>query len=261
MADHAMFPLSNLDRFGLDGDHDYAPRMWISERDGQVTDVLTIGRSGMILPALPGEDWAAAARCLGGRRISGCIGPTHQVRAMLSALGLDDCPKTLDRDEPHFALDLDALHVPEGPGTLHPLEAADRDEMIRWRAAYEVEVLGADPRTGLETARADYEAYVNADSHRILLDDDRPLSTTGFNATAGQAVQIGGVYTPPPLRGRGHARRAVALHLAEVRDRGARRAILFSAGPAAEAAYRAIGFQRIGDWTLCILAQWVWLDG
>jgi predicted GNAT family acetyltransferase len=53
----------------------------------------------------------------------------------------------------------------------------------------------------------------------------------------------------------------VALHLAEVRDRGARRAILFSAGPAAEAAYRAIGFQRIGDWTLCILAQWVWLDG
>ena len=254
MADHAMFPLSNLDRFGLDGDHGYAPRMWVAEKDGLVTDVLTIGKSGVILPALPGGDWAAAAGCLKGREISGCIGPTDQVRPLLAELGLAGHPTSLNRDEPHFALDLDALRIPGGPGMLHPLDAADRDEMIRWRAAYEVEVLGADPRTGLDTARSDYEAYLEADSHRVLIDGDRPLATTGFNATAGQAVQIGGVFTPPPLRGRGHARRAVALHLAEARDKGARRAILFSASPAAEAAYRAIGFQRIGDWTLCLMA-------
>lgn len=261
MADHAMFPLSNLDRFGLDGDHEYAPRMWISESDGQVTDVLTVGRGGMILPALPAGDWAAAAQCLDGIRVSGCIGPTDQVRAILAELGLDDSPTILDRDEPHFALELDQLHIPDGPGDLQPLDAADRDEMIRWRAAYEVEVLGADPRAGLDTARRDYEAYIAADSHRVLLDGDVPLATTGFNATAGQAVQIGGVYTPPPLRGRGHARRAVALHLAEARDKGARRAILFSASPAAEAAYRAIGFERIGDWTLCLLAERILADG
>lgn len=261
MIDRAMFPLSNLDRFGLDGDHDYAPRMWIAERQGVVSDVLTLGRSGVILPALPGGDFAAAARCLSGRQISGCIGPTDQVRAVMSELGLSDRPTSLDRDEPHFALDLDDLYVPDGPGALHPLEVADRDEMIRWRADYEVEVLGGNPRTSMQTALSDYTSYLEADSHRILIEGDTPLSTTGFNATAGDFVQIGGVFTPPPLRGRGHARRAVALHLAEARGKGVSRAILFSASDAAAAAYRAIGFRQIGDWTLCLLAERSKLDG
>lgn len=261
MIDRAMFPLSNLDRFGLDGDHDHAPRMWIAEQDGRVTDVLTLGKGGMILPALPGGDWTAAARCLSGRWISGCIGPTDQVRALLAELGLAGRPTTLDRDEPHFALNLDHLSVPDGPGALHPLDAAAKDEMISWRADYEIEVLGGSPETSFQTARRDYAAYLVADSHRILIEDGTPLSTTGFNATAGDTVQIGGVFTPPPLRGRGHARRAVALHLAEARDKGARRAILFAASAAAVAAYRAIGFEQIGDWTLCLLSERVTADG
>jgi len=173
----------------------------------------------------------------------------------MAALGLTGAPTILDRDEPHFALDLEDLLIPDGPGELHPLDAAHRDEMIRWRADYEVEVLGADPRTALKTARRDYAAYLEAGSHRVLIEGGTPLSTTGFNATTPDAVQIGGVFTPPPLRGRGHARRAVALHLAEARDKGARRAILFAASAAAAAAYRAIGFERIGDWTLCLLAR------
>ena len=63
-------------------------------------------------------------------------------------------------------------------------------------------------------------------------------------------VQVGGVYTPPDLRGRGHARRALALHLAAS---GAERATLFSASAMAARAYRAVGFRQIGDWTLLLL--------
>lgn len=261
MIDSAMFPLSNLDRFGLDGEHDFAPRMWVAEREGRITDVLTLGRGGTILPALPGADWSRAVAALRGRSVNGCIGPTSQVRPLMSALGLADAPASLDRDEPHFALDLDRLRVPEGTGSLRPLQEADAGEMIRWRAAYCVEALGTPPGRALEAGRRDYAAYVEAGSHRVLMEGDQSLATTGFNATAQGVVQIGGVYTPPALRGRGHARRSVALHLAEAREAGAGRAILFAASEAAAAAYRAVGFERIGDWTLHILADRVTVHG
>ena len=68
-------------------------------------------------------------------------------------------------------------------------------------------------------------------------------------------VQIGGVYTPPGLRGQGHARRAVALHREEARAEGIRTAILFASGAAACRAYEAIGFERIGSYALSILRK------
>ena len=74
---------------------------------------------------------------------------------------------------------------------------------------------------------------------------------TGFNAELPTIVQIGGVYTPPPLRGQGFARHAVALHLDEARRRGVGRATLFSASESAARAYSAIGFEPIGHYTLC----------
>lgn len=65
-------------------------------------------------------------------------------------------------------------------------------------------------------------------------------------------VKVGAVYTPPALRGKGHARRAVALHLAQVRATGACRATLFASAPSAIAAYKTVGFKQIGDWVLAI---------
>jgi predicted GNAT family acetyltransferase len=60
-------------------------------------------------------------------------------------------------------------------------------------------------------------------------------------------VQVGGVYTPPALRGKGHARLALALHLAEARGKGVGRAILYAFSEPAARAYRAIGFQARQD--------------
>ena len=61
-------------------------------------------------------------------------------------------------------------------------------------------------------------------------------------------VQVGGVWTPPQARSRGYARSAVALSLRAARERGVRRAILFTGDhnvPAIKA-YRALGFERNG---------------
>jgi predicted GNAT family acetyltransferase len=69
---------------------------------------------------------------------------------------------------------------------------------------------------------------------------------TGFSARADGAVLVGRVFVPPERRGRGHARRAVALHLLEARAAGTERAVLAASGEAAERAYRAIGFRPVG---------------
>ena len=85
-----------------------------------------------------------------------------------------------------------------------------------------------------------------------MFEGGAPVAKTGFNAVLPDMVQVGAVYTPPDLRGRGYARRAVALHLAQARDLGVQRAILFSANAAASRAYEAIGFQRVGAYRVAL---------
>lgn len=254
-VDRAMFPLSNLARYGLDGDHRYAPRFWMADQNGAVSDVLTVSKSGMVMPALPTGDWPRAAKALAGRTIEGLIGPAEEVRPLIAALGLAGHRANLDHDEPHFAMDLAALVIPDGPGRLVPLGEAPEAEMAEWRIAYETEALGLTADAANAAGRQAYEHFVAEGTHRVLVHEGRALATTGFNAQLSEIVQIGGVYTPPALRGRGHARRAVALHLAEARAQGVRRATLFSASDMAARAYRAIGFRRIGNWSLVLFAE------
>lgn len=251
-VDCAMFPLSNLAEFGLDGDHAYAPQMWMNRNGGEVTGVLCVTRNRTVLPVCPAE---AAADVLRGSRVFRIMGPAELCRPLISALGLDGAGALVDREDPHYALGLSDLRVPEGPGQLRSLGDADRDEMIDWSTAYHAEVLGSPLGAAAKDGRRAYDSMLARDSHRVLMDDGRPLAMTGFNAALPDIVQIGGVYTPPGLRGQGHARRALALHLAEARARGVQRSILFAANPSAQRAYEAIGFRRIGDMTLFLLKE------
>ena len=100
-----------------------------------------------------------------------------------------------------------------------------------------------------------YDRYVAANSHVVLMEGPQPLAMCGFNARLPHIVQVGGVYTPPALRGFGHARRALGQHLAQARATGVERAVLFAASDKAASTYRALGFERIGQWTLLLLAE------
>src|SRR3546814_5637873 len=70
-------------------------------------------------------------------------------------------------------------------------------------------------------------------------------------------VQIGNVWTPPELRGRGYARAVVAGALQYARRRGVADAILFTGDDnhAAQQAYVALGFTRIGDYAILLFAD------
>lgn len=236
----SMFILSNLTGTGI------PMRCWVSAEYGGVDGVLALVENGMVLPQWPCGDWHAAAAALTGAEVTGLLGPADQVRALLPALGLAGAARRHDADEPGFHMDLSRLTVPDGPGVLVPLTGANEPLAREWRAAYDREILGTPPGESRARARRDIRRWIEADSHRLLMVDDTPLAMTGFNARLPDAVQVGGVYVPPHLRDRGHARRAVALHLAEARGTGARHAVLFAVSPAAARAYQGVGFQPDG---------------
>ena len=252
LAPHApftMFPLNNLVQFGIAGGHDLAVTCWQARDGGRITDVMTVCDNGMALPFLPSGDYAATLRAMADRDVIGIIGPRNHVRG-LQAAGFADAPCTLDRDEPHFLLDLDQMVIPDGPGDLRPLGDAPRDAALAWMTAYEVEGLNTPADQATARAAKALATHLARDSHRVLMAGDAPLAMTGFNAQLADIVQVGGVYTPPDLRGQGYARRVVALHLAQAAGQGVTRATLFAGSPAAARAYQAIGFDRIGEWTM-----------
>lgn len=256
--DGAMFPLTNLRTHGLGhggfaSDHRHATRFWFLDDAGMVA----LTQEGMLMALLaPTCDLADLPDTLAGMTLTGAVGPAQSIRPALRALGLQDQPARVDEDEPGFALPLSDLKLPDLPGTtLAPAAAAPLDLLIQWRAASMVETQGMPPAKAPAKAAEDVKAWLEADSHRVLLHHGQPVAITGFNAILPEVVQVGGVYTPPALRGRGYARQAVALHLADARATGATRAVLFAATPAAVRAYRAIGFQPAPDFALVLLRQ------
>ncbi|CTQ49789.1 GNAT family N-acetyltransferase [Jannaschia donghaensis] len=245
---NAMFILSNLRTHGFGGDHPHG--MQLGADAPTPTALLGLTNGGMVLPYLPDPDHGpAAATLLRGQALGGVAGPAAMVRPLLDALDLAAAPTILDADEPQFLLDLAAMNIPDGPGTLAPLSIAP-DTAADWRAAYDGELHLGEPSP--DAARADVDDCIAADSHRFVMIDGIPAAMTGFNATLPDIVQVGGVYTPPGTRGRGLARRAVALHLAEARATGVRQATLFAASDAAVACYRPLGFERIGTFALVL---------
>lgn len=247
-----MFPLTNLSRYGLGGDHPRAISAWVAKDGGLITDVMTISREGMVFPCCPQGPWQDAADVLRGRAIKGFIGDGDQVTALRQAAGLTR-RAGLDVIEPSFLLTIADMVMPDRRDCrIRPLSAAPVELMIAWRRDYEVETLHVPAEVAEQRAAQQVQSFMATDSHRVLFAGDTPVAMTGFNAVLPEIVQVGGVYTPPALRGHGYARIALALHLEEVAIDGVTDAVLSAANPAAARAYAALGFCPTGDFALVV---------
>ncbi|WP_336509464.1 GNAT family N-acetyltransferase [Ruegeria lacuscaerulensis] len=253
----SMFPLANLRDFGLRGADPRAVNIWLLG-DGPRA-VFAITNEGMVLPQCPGcsdEEIEDAIRLIRGRALFGLAAEASQARRIMRLAGWEERPATLNSDEPGFSLDLSQLVMPDTTGAeLIPLGEFDRTIAEGWRQTYLIEAMDFDRTRAQKQATKDIAAYAERDSHRALLIDGQPAGMTGFNARLSEVVQVGGVYTPPQLRGRGYARMALALHLREARKNGASRAVLFAASEAAARTYIAIGFRPAGLYSLILFTN------
>jgi GNAT superfamily N-acetyltransferase len=263
----SMFLRSNARRAGLVYEGAPLQATYVGAFQGDaLTGVAAHAWNGlMLLQAPDGPDAVAAiARACAeqsGRKVTGFSGPLAQVTPARAALGLADAPAALDGCEWLYAMDLGGLIVPEalGNGSIvcRPPRDDERELLIGWRFHYDIEVLGS-PDTDetrqratafLDRQIADGDAWVATDANA----GPAPVSLSAFNATLPDIVQLGGIYTPPSLRGRGYAKAAVAHALLVARERGASRAVLFTDNPSAARSYEAVGFRRAGDYSHIIL--------
>jgi uncharacterized protein len=259
--DTSIFLRSNLTRSGVQFQPKPFHAHYVAVFQGvQLTGVAAHCWNGMLLiqtTERPGELARACVR-YSGRKASGFCGPLVQVREAQVALNLADAPAAMNSDEWLYGVDLSDIAVPQalqsGLVTTRPPLPEERDLLCAWRLAYDIETLGSTdtPETRKRSSGA-LDQQIAEGNAWIALEDGRPVSLSAFNAALPDIVQLGGIYTPPELRGKGYAKAAVAASLIAARDRGVSRAVLFTSNPSAARSYEAVGFVRLGDFGLVLL--------
>lgn len=262
-TDSAMFLRANLRRAGLaDRGEVYQGTYAAVVEAGAVRSVAAHYWNGVMVVQAPQrlEAVVRLAARKSGRAVGGLSGPLDQVEAAVEVLGLGARAAGREAAERLYALDLDALRVPEplSLGLVRCRRPRDSELglLAEWRAAYEIEALGIAEGPGHGRACADDVRRARAEGCDWLLEaDGAPVAYSRFNAALPDIVQVGGVWTPPALRRRGYARAAVAGSLLDARAGGVARAVLFSANPRAERAYGALGFEVVGAYGLLLLPE------
>jgi RimJ/RimL family protein N-acetyltransferase len=205
--------------------------------------------------------WRAAVT-ESGRPVRGIIGPDDQVEHIKQAMALRYGQIRLDETEDLYGLSLSQLILPRAlrEGTVHGrrIEEKDLDLATQWRIDYSLEALGErDSQMLRHQCRITMEQSMQEGRTWILEADGRPVSSSSFNAVITEAVQIGGVWTPPQLRSRGYARSAVAASLVDAIKEKIDKAILFTGvkNIPAQKAYLSLGFEQVGDYRIVLLHE------
>ena len=260
-VDSSLFFFSNVGRAGLE---DRGERF-------QGTYVASFDDAG-VMTAVAGHIWngnvmmqgdrgleAAVVRAveLSGRKVHGVVGPWALVCRARRALGMEGAARH-DAKEKLFGLPLDELQRPallehRDVALRAPTEEEALGVLREWRIAYEMETLSAVRSPELEERVAGAMQSLRRGGQFWVLTLGGPIvAMTGFSAEARGIVQVGGVFAPPELRGRGYARAAVAASLELARTNGAKRSVLFTSetNQAAQRAYLALGYRVVGDYGL-----------
>lgn len=205
------------------------------------------------------ELWRKAVQ-VSGRPIGGLIGPDEQVDPVKEGLDIDESRIQLDETERLYTLTLDELAVPDmlasGQAVARRADFRDLTFLMAWRVAYGEETLGeSDTAEWRQRARSTMERLIKQKRTWVLEVEGEPVACSSFNTATEEAVQVGGVWTPPDIRSRGYGRAVVAASLLDARAEGVTTAILFTGQEniPAQRAYAALGFQHIGAYRMLLL--------
>ncbi len=257
-VDSSLFLLGNLRAAGIVDTGAAYSATWVASFEGpSITGVAAHCWNGVLLLQAPAGLPALSRATLeaSGRSLAGISGPRGQVDEARAALGLNGVATTMDHEAELFSVAFGELAVPEslllGRTTCSPPRSDELPLLADWRVAYAVETLGAVASPDLAKACAgEIDRLVDEGNAFVLREEGTAVAFSGFNARLEDVVQVGGVYTPPSLRGRGFGRAVVAGSLLSARAEGVRRAVLFTEreNGAARRAYLALGFRVVGDY-------------
>jgi len=256
-ADTALLMMSNLALAGFDDNDLQYQGTYVGAFDGE-TLVGCLGHfsNGNVLvqSELGIGNMLGHVVSLGKRKVAGVLGPLAQVEESLAILRPRLGLPRIAEFELLFAVDRQHLALPSslarGDITCRRATDADRAMLHGWRW----DALRHDGRLregDAETAqRSDAEIDELLATGRVWLAESngKPVSMATIIGLAGGRAMIGGVWTPEGERNQGYARSVVAGALDALGREGVVRGVLFTgrANQAAQAAYKAIGFEQIG---------------
>lgn len=262
--DTTMFLRGNLQRAGIVDRGQRFGGTYVAALDGEVVigAAAHFWNGNLIVEAPEGlQAVVHAAVGTSERPVNGVLGSWDQALEVLGVFGLDIGDALHAAREGLFSVTLSELQVPallDRAGVVcRAPRAQERTRLLSWAAAYNVETLGSSDGPELrERVRAGLAEMDKAGSHWVLEVEGDIVAYSAFNATLPDCVQVGGVFTPPELRGKGYGRAVVAGTLVEARSKGVARSVLFTGedNAAAQTAYRALGYERIGDYGLILFA-------
>lgn len=267
-AASSMFLLGNSEQVGLQDHNQRIEGSYLGAyANGQLCGVLAHYWNGnlvlqtpegleALLQALPELTWRNAEGR--PRPVKGILGPAEQVASAQHLLQLRPEAFVMNSRERLFNLPLRDLKLPDMPenSCVRHFEPAELELFTRWKVAYNLEALNASESPALwQDCEAQAHSQIADKSYWLLEHNGTPVACSGFNTRTHNQVQIGGVWTPPELRGRGYARCVVAGSLQAAAQQGVESAVLFTDehNTPARRAYQAIGFQEIGDYAISLL--------
>ena len=224
------------------------------DRDGRSVASVTLWTTGWnVLLSFPDDIrfGAAAGRAMRstGADIPGVLGPRLTAHAFADAWRGADVPIREGMSQLIYQLDR-RPEVPGGGGRLRVAHPADRDLLIDWSSGFSRDALHETPTREQVSARVDWR-LLGPGGTAYIWDDDggTPVSMASATGPTPNGIRIGGVYTPPELRGRGHASNAVAALSARLMDEGRDLCFLFTdaSNPTSNAIYRRIGYEQVAE--------------
>ena len=251
MTETSLFLRGNLARYGLfDCDNPHGTQYFLWEEDGEIRAVFGHTNGGFLLcqaPEAPNAFWAAVASQMVGRSVIGMTGVAKQVEKTLSALQIPPAAISLNDLEPHYALEMAHLTVPEN-ATIRRVDQSDHPRLTAWFRGFITDTEPPSAATQIEQrAGPTAQRAIDIADTRLLIEEGIPCAMTGALSRAGDTVQVGAVYVPPEFRGMGRGSAVVAAHMADLHAReGVQKAVLFAHNPIAARAYERIGFRQFG---------------
>ncbi|HIG0327529.1 TPA: GNAT family N-acetyltransferase [Legionella pneumophila] len=268
-TDESMFLRSNLYHSGLSyHDKPFHGDYFASFDDTKkITGVLAHYWNGNIIVQCPDFNVLRALVDLFQKRvtreIAGILGEEQQADAVIQHLQLKHIDYSVNYPDGLYALNLQNLAMPGNTDRYQLTEAkhCEKRLLYEWFRAYHIEALGAEDDSSMlkDQVKEEVKRTLEGNDRWILAENGIPVSLCGFNARLPDIVQIGPVWTPVKLRGRGYARTVVALSLDAAQKSGVSRAVLFTNNQAAVRAYQAIGFNQVGNYRLAILKKPIFL--
>jgi predicted GNAT family acetyltransferase len=216
------------------------------ERDPSVLAVRSQRHTPVVVTAGWDEFGPLADAVAAQRPVTALGGPVPVVEALAAALDARGLPATSRVDERLFRLD-DLTEPPAPAGTARVATLEDRELLVEWFGAFELEAFGAvrpgvDPATVIERAlhRSRFWLWTDAGGSACAMAARHPV--------AFGVARIGPVYTPPGLRGRGYGSAVTAEATRDVR-RDAAVPVLYTdlANATSNKIYLQLGYYPVED--------------